>query len=198
MEDRQSVDVPASRRRYRDRPSICQCQRSNSQNLLVKPGGKSVGEARSLVPTKYSATTKSEVAESSGETGSSWPGATVTTSAATVAVAKSVDEARLPGIAKYSATQNADDFDVPRDAVLAATAHETLRLKSLRLNNVPAQRPSWRRQSTRPSHQIMKRCGTSTRPGSGKYIRDHSCVRWWQRGSESLVQTRLLRISAPV
>ena len=46
--------------------------------------------------------------------------------AASAAVAKSVGEARPPGNAKCSAPQHADDADVSREAVLAATRHDTL------------------------------------------------------------------------
>ena len=44
--------------------------------------------------------------------------------AARATVAKFVDEVRLDGIAKCSATQNVDVVDVPRDAVLASAGHE--------------------------------------------------------------------------
>ena len=53
-------------------------------------------------------TTESEVEASSGEAVSSWPGADDTTSAGDATVAKVVGEARLPGVAKQSATTAAD------------------------------------------------------------------------------------------
>ena len=51
---------------------------------------------------------KVELAEPSGEAGSSQSRANDTTIAATVTVAKSVGEARFPGFAKYSATSDSE------------------------------------------------------------------------------------------
>ena len=69
-----------------------------------------VGEARPPGLAEYSATTKSEFAESSGESeaGSSWSRAKCTTSAANTAVAKSVGEGRFLGIAKYNVTSESE------------------------------------------------------------------------------------------
>ena len=64
---------------------------------------KPVGEDRPPGITKYSATSKSELANPSGEAGHSWA-AYGTTSADTVAVAQSVGEARPPEFMKHSAT----------------------------------------------------------------------------------------------
>ena len=89
-----------------------------SQCLLVKfrllgPGrtsrpatavGKSVGVARLLGFAMHSASTESEIAVSSGETGSVGLGANDTVSVAATVVAKSVERARPPGAAKYRAT----------------------------------------------------------------------------------------------
>ena len=55
----------------------------------------------------HSTTTESEVEGSSGEAGSSWPGADDTTSAGFTTVAKTVGGLRPSGIAKNSATTEA-------------------------------------------------------------------------------------------
>ena len=67
-----------------------------SGGLLVKIG--------ILGPKNCSGSIESEIAASSGDAGSSWPGERDTTSADVTALAKSVVEARPPGIALHSAT----------------------------------------------------------------------------------------------
>ena len=65
---------------------------------------KSAADARPPEIAKQSATTKPELAESSGEAGSLWSRAGGTTNTAAVAaVAMSADEARPSGIAKQRA-----------------------------------------------------------------------------------------------
>ena len=76
---------------------------------------KTVGEARHPGIAKFCATTESELAESSGEAGSSWSSASDMTSTAATAVTKSGGDALPPGVAKCSATQeNATLAYMPR------------------------------------------------------------------------------------
>ena len=63
-----------------------------------------VGEARPLGILQYSAATASEVGGSSGEAGSSWPGADDTTLPDDATVAKAVGGAWPPGIAEHGVT----------------------------------------------------------------------------------------------
>ena len=73
-------------------------------STAVTAAVKSAGEARHPEMAKQSATTKPELAESSGEAGSHWSrSGGQTNTAAAAAVANSADEARPPGFAKHSA-----------------------------------------------------------------------------------------------
>ena len=75
------------------------------------------GEARPHGIAMQSATTKPELAESSGEAGSPWSRAGGTTSTdATAAVANSADVAQPPGFAKHSATTESALAVSPGDA----------------------------------------------------------------------------------
>ena len=66
------------------------------RKLLVKLGLLGVAQ--------HSATAESEVEGSSGEAGSSWPGADGTTSAGVATVAETVGKSRPPGIANHGST----------------------------------------------------------------------------------------------
>ena len=76
------------------KPGLLRSHNPKSKCLLVKPGLLTIAQ--------------SEVDVSSGEAGSSWPGADDTTSAGVTTIAKAGGEARPLGIENQSATTESD------------------------------------------------------------------------------------------
>ena len=91
------------------------CSAHGTTSADVTAVVKYVGDGRPFWIEEYSATTKSELPESSGEVESSWSRANCTTTAVATTVAKSVGdgEARPPGIAKFSATSKSELAKLP-------------------------------------------------------------------------------------
>ena len=103
----------------------------NTTSAATTAVAKSAGEARPPGIAKQCASTKSQIAVSSGEAGFPSPEKD-TTSADAAAVAKPVGEARPPGIAKYSASTECEFAKSPDEAGSSRTPQGQERKPSIK------------------------------------------------------------------